>query len=130
MKKNPLARIFAGVFAARSLGLMLLFGATGAWAHHAIQSKFDVSKTTQLSGIVTYVDWRNPHAHVFMNVTNTAGRGSVLNWAVELESPVELEMDGWKDNTLRPGDHIIVKGYPARDASRGVTHRARDNLSR
>jgi hypothetical protein len=113
---------FKRTFAATFLGLGILFGATAAWAHHAIQGKFDVSKTTQLTGIVTYVDWRNPHAHIFMNVTGAAaaGRGSVLNWAVELESPVELEMDGWKDNTLRPGDHITVKGYPARDSSRQV----------
>ena len=122
MEKKPLYRIFA----AGSLGLALLFGATTAWAHHAIQAKFDVAKTTTLSGIVTFVDWRNPHAHVFMNVTTagsgvaSAGHSSVLNWAVELESPVELETDGWKDNTLRPGDRIIVKGYPARDASRQV----------
>jgi len=115
MEMNPLGRTLA----VGSLGVALLFGATAAWAHHAIQGKFDVSKTTQLSGIVTYVDWRNPHAHVFMNVT-TPGRNSALNWAVELESPVELEMDGWKDNTLRPGDRITVKGYPARDASRQV----------
>src|ERR1700732_4762849 len=101
MEKNPSARIFARIFAAASLGLTLLFGATAAWAHHAIQAKFDVAKTTTLSGIVTYVDWRNPHAHVFMNVTaGAAGHSSVMNWAVELESPVELEMDGWKDNTL------------------------------
>src|SRR6185295_1432943 len=98
------------IFATATLGCALLIGATAAWAHHAIQGKFDTTKTTQLSGIVTYVDWRNPHAHVFMNVSTPgpAGRSTVLNWAVELESPVELEIDGWKDNTLRPGDKISV----------------------
>jgi hypothetical protein len=100
-----------------SLGIAVFVGATAAWAHHAIQGKFDVSKNTELTGVVTYVDWRNPHAHIFMNVT---GKGGVLNYAVELESPVELEMDGWKGNTLRPGDKISVKGYPSRDRSRQV----------
>jgi Family of unknown function (DUF6152) len=114
-------KLLQRVLATGSLALALLCGATAAWAHHAIQAKFDVSKTTQLSGIVTYVDWRNPHAHVFMNVTSgAAANRTVLNWAVELESPVELEMDGWKNNTLRPGDSITVKGYPARDATRQV----------
>jgi hypothetical protein len=100
-----------------SLALALLVGVTSAWAHHAIQGKFDVSKNSELTGVVTYVDWRNPHAHIFMNVT---GKTGVLNYAVELESPVELEMDGWKGNTLRPGDKISVKGYPSRDGSRQV----------
>src|SRR5437868_6252494 len=113
MKTN----LFHRHVAAGSLGLALLVYATAAWAHHAIQGKFDVAKSTELSGIVTYVDWRNPHAHIFLNVTRN---GAVLNWAVELESPVELEMDGWKNNTLHPGDKITVKGYPARDATRQV----------
>ena len=103
------------ILATGALGLALLFGGTAAWAHHAIEGKFDVAKTTELSGIVTNVDWRNPHVHVFMNVTSG---GATLNWAIELESPVILEMDGWKNDTLRPGDRLSVKGYPARDSSR------------
>jgi hypothetical protein len=111
MTKKQLNRILAcGAFT-----LALLGGARVVWAHHAIEGKFDIKKTTELTGIVTNVDWRNPHAHIFMNVTTG---GSTLNWAVELESPVELEMDGWKNTTVRPGDKIQVKGYPALDSSR------------
>ncbi len=112
MKKNLNRILVTG-----SLGLALLFGATAAWAHHAIQAKFDTSKSMDMTGIVTLVDWRNPHAHIFMNVTT---KGSILNWAVELDSPVELEIDGWKNNTLRPGDKITVKGNPSRDGSRQI----------
>ena len=97
---------------AGALPLALFLCGAIAWAHHAIAGKFDVKQTRELSGIVTNVDWRNPHVHVFMNVT---GGGATLNWAVELESPSLLEMDGWKRETLRPGDAIIVRGNPALD---------------
>ena len=95
----------------------LLLGSTVAWAHHEIAGKFDLSKTIDLTGIVTNVDWRNPHVHVFVNVKT--GK-DLLNWAIELESPTILEMDGWNRNNLRPGDAITVKGPRARDGSRQV----------
>jgi hypothetical protein len=95
---------------------LFLWGAA-AWAHHPIPGKFDLSKPLELSGVVTSVDWRNPHVHVFLNVTT--GR-ETLNWAVELESPSLLEMDGWNRDTLRPGDALVVKGGRARDGSRQV----------
>jgi hypothetical protein len=86
-----------------------------AAAHHAITAKFDDNKRIDLRGIVTSVDWRNPHAHVFVNVSNGA---SVENWAVEIESTVLLKRSGWEHDTLRPGDAVRVTGPAARDGSR------------
>jgi len=95
---------------------LALYGTT-AWAHHALTAKFDMAKTTTLSGVVTAVDWRNPHVHIFMNVT--ANR-KVTNWAIELESPIELAKDGWTRDSVHPGDKLTVKGNPALDSSRQV----------
>lgn len=104
-------------FAAAGLAAALFLGGTAARAHHEITAKFDPTKPVELSGVVTYVDWRNPHAHVFMNVKT----GNKLdNWAIELESPTILEMDGWTATTLRAGDSVKVKGGRARDGSRQV----------
>ena len=64
--------------------LLALTPAAGS-AHHPINGKFDDTKPLTMSGVVTYVDWRNPHAHIFMNVLDGA---ETLNWAVELESPI------------------------------------------
>jgi len=99
-----------------TLALVLLAAAPIA-AHHAISAKFDDKKATTLEGVVTLVDWRNPHAHVFINVKDPKGTGT-LNWAVELESPIDLQQGGWSRDTLKPGDHITVKGISARDGSR------------
>src|SRR5688500_5900577 len=99
-------------------GVGIAIAAQLAYAHHAIVAKFDDTKRTELRGIVTSVDWRNPHVHVFTNVARDDG--SVENWAVELESTVLLRRSGWKDDTLRPGDAISVSGPTARDGSRQV----------
>ena len=60
-------------------------------AHHAISAKFDDKKPTTMNGVVTLVDWRNPHVHVFMNVKDA--KGAILNWAVEIESPIDLRIE-------------------------------------
>src|SRR4029077_7767825 len=79
MNRTPFIRGMA----AGGLGVALALGATVAWAQRPLSGKFDLTKPVELSGIVTFVDWRNPQAHVFLNVKRA---GATLNWAVELES--------------------------------------------
>ena len=100
-------------------GWIAFVGAIASWtAHHAVAAKFDSARRLTLSGMVTDVDWANPHAHVFVNVTRDGG--AVENWAVELESTVLLRRSGWQHDTLKPGDAIEVNGPTARDGSRQV----------
>jgi len=84
-------------------------------AHHSIAAKFDRTKPITLSGAVTEIDWANPHAHVFVNVKEPGGR--TTNWAVELESTVDLEKSGWMRNTLQIGDVVTVEGFRSKDGS-------------
>ena len=93
----------------------VVYAALPAGAHHAISAKFDDKKPLTLTGVVTLVDWKNPHVHVFMNVKDAKG---VLNWAAELESPIELHQNGWTRDNLQPGDSITVRGLAARNGSR------------
>src|SRR5436190_22630890 len=81
------------------VGLGMLLTATPLLAHHNITGKFDPSKTRTLKGVVTKLDWANPHVHVVIDVLD--GK-TVTNWAVELESTLDLESSGWKLNTLKP----------------------------
>lgn len=87
-------------------------------AHHAISAKFDETKAQTLSGVVTLVDWRNPHVHIFINVKNA--KGVVENWAAELDSPIELQQNGWNSESLKPGATVTVRGLAARNGSRQV----------
>lgn len=95
--------------------LLALFVFSGAGAHHPIHGKFDPAGATQFSGIVTKVDWRSPHVHVFMNVREGNG---MVNWAIELENPNILVNNGWHEDSLRPGDSVNVSGIRARNGSR------------
>ena len=104
----------------RLFGGWLVFGGVIAplAAHHSIAAKFDSARPVTLNGAVTDVDWANPHAHVFINVNEPGG--GTINWAVELESTVDLQRGGWTRNSVRPGDLVIVKGIAARDGSRQI----------
>jgi len=84
-------------------------------AHHVIAAKFDSSKTLTLRGPITAIDWANPHAHVFINAADRSGK--VANWAIELESPVDLRRQGWSAKTVNVGDVVTVEGLAARDGS-------------
>ena len=86
---------FRAVGAALTLTGLLLAVAPGM-AHHEILAKFDDTKPLTLKGIVTLVDWANPHVHVFLNV---AGGKELVNWAIEYESPIDLLQSGWNAPT-------------------------------
>jgi hypothetical protein len=86
-------------------------------AHHEISAKFDPAKTMTLSGVITKVDWSDPHAHIFVNVTQG---GNVANWAVELESLADLQRSGWTRDTVKVGETLRVQGMTARDGSRQI----------
>jgi hypothetical protein len=115
---------------------VLLMVATGQ-AHHEIAAKFDPTKPLTISGVVTLLDWRDPHAHIFINVKSTCGSsaatpaarggagackpGEVENWAAELDSPIALAQSGWTPDSLKPGDTVTVKGWAARNGSRQIS---------
>jgi hypothetical protein len=109
-----------GVLAAALAGLVLT--AVPGVAHHPISGKFDDTKPMTLTGIVTLVDWRNPHVHVFMNVGDP--KNELQNWAVEIESPILLQQSGWLRESVQPGDSITVEGIAARNGSRQVWGRS------
>jgi Family of unknown function (DUF6152) len=95
-------------------GLVLLMAATPLLAHHEILAKFDSTKPRTLNGVVTKVDWVNPHVHVMVNAPEAS---RLVNWVVELESVQDLERSGWNRTTLKPGDAVTVQGISARDGS-------------
>jgi len=94
----------------------ILIGFAPLAAHHVIAAKFDSAKKVELRGPVTDIDWANPHAHVFINVAESGG--GVANWAIELESPVDLKREGWTRDAVHVGDVVAVEGIAARDGSR------------
>ena len=86
--------------------------APSGWAHHS-QSEYDVRSKVEVEGTVTKVEWRSPHAWVYVDVTDD--KGQTVNWSFELPSPVTLMRRGWTRDSLKPGDRVKVAGARARN---------------
>ncbi len=86
-----------------------------ALAHHSGAAVFDNTKKIDLTGVVTKMEWVNPHAHFYIDVKDSTGK--VTNWNLELASPSILVRNGWKRNSIKEGDTVTVTGSQARDGS-------------
>ena len=84
-------------------------------AHHSFGAEYDVQKPITLTGVLTKVEWTNPHARFYVDVKDA--KGTLTNWNFELASPNVLKRNGWTKNTLKEGDKITVIGSAAKDGS-------------
>ena len=107
--RSRFATVVAGI------GLLLLAAARPALAHHSFAAEFDAGKPFTMSGVVTKVEWQNPHTYFYIDVTDVA-TGKVTNWALEMGSPNGLMREGWTRNTLKVGDLVTVEGSLARSS--------------
>jgi hypothetical protein len=94
-------------------GIALLLLASMLQAHHATPAMYDTGKVIALQGVVSELQWLNPHAHFILEITEAGG--SVVKWDVELPSPNALVQQGWKKNDLRPGDRVTVEVWAAKN---------------
>ena len=93
------------------LGLCLAL-VPAASAHHS-QSEYDLRAKVDVEGAVTKVEWKSPHAWIYVDVTSD--NGQTVNWSFELPSPVTLMRRGWTRDSLKPGDRVKVTGAPAKN---------------
>jgi Family of unknown function (DUF6152) len=90
-----------------------LLAPVAAIAHHAFAAEFDRDQPIEITGTVTKVEWMNPHARFYVDVEDEYG--AVVNWDFELGSPNGLMRQGWRRDSLRPGDTVTVSGWRARN---------------
>lgn len=95
------------------LGAGLLLGAMPVLAHHSFKAEYDDSHPIMLSGTVTKVTWKNPHVLLYLDVKGEGGK--VTNWELQLDSPNMLMSQGWKIDSLKPGDQVTANGFPAKN---------------
>jgi len=102
-------------FLAEFTGAALLMACGVAGAHHSFAVHYDSNKMIVKEGVATEFRFTNPHGILMLDVTNDAGE--VEHWTVETTAPVYMRRFGWSQDSIKPGDHIIVEGWASRDGS-------------
>ena len=92
-------------------------------AHHSFSAEYDAERVFKVSGIVSKVEWTNPHVRFYVDVAGPGG--ALVTWNLELASPSALVRNGWTSRTLKVGDTVTVDGYsgkavPTRGNARSV----------
>src|SRR3954468_7640043 len=83
-----------------------------AYAHHPVASVYFSDRTEGITGALVEFQLRNPHSFVYLEAPDQQGR--VQRWAVEWLSVMQLSRQGVTASTLKPGDRLVITGYPAR----------------
>jgi hypothetical protein len=87
-----------------------------AQAHHSFGAEYDGNKPITLKGVVTKIEWTNPHSHFSLDVKDEKGR--TASWQLSGYTVNALYRTGWKrDVTMKVGDTVSVFGWRARDGS-------------
>jgi DNA/RNA endonuclease YhcR with UshA esterase domain len=87
-------------------------------AHHSFRGVYDFNTTSTIEGVVVELDLVNPHARVYLDITNE--KGEVERWVIEAPGKISLARRGWTDDMFAPGEIITVIGNPSVTGKKAV----------
>ena len=101
--------------------LLVMMIAAAAMSHHAFSPVYDDQRVITVTGVVTQFRFINPHAMMFMDVTDSSGK--VTKWTVEFAGRLNLSNVGWTEESIKSGERVIVTGNPTHTGSERVFFR-------
>ena|SRR5271166_1495742 len=93
----------------------LVLSAMPALAHHSFAAEYESKDLVTLTGVITKVEWTNPHIYFYIDVKDASG--NLVNWAVEGYPPNTLKRTGFTRDDLKVGDKVTVTAYRAKDST-------------
>ena len=105
-------------------GVAALLAAVPAVAHHSFAVEYDKEKAVAGMGVISKVEWTNPHMRVYIDCADD--KGVVTTWNLELGSPNSVLRRGWKPSDLKVGQKISFKAFGGRKV---LTRAAADTLT-
>lgn len=104
---------------ARFTTLLLLLAPAAMLAHHAYTAEFDTTKPVKLTGVLTRLEWSNPHIWIYLDVKDDQGK--VTNWGFSASPPGMLTRRGITKNSLKTGEVLTISGHRAKDGSNNAS---------
>lgn len=84
-------------------------------AHHSFAAEYDASKAIRITGVISKVEWTNPHSYLYIDVKDD--KGNLVTWTCEGGAPNTLSRRGFRKNDIKLGDTVTIDGYGAKDGS-------------
>jgi Family of unknown function (DUF6152) len=98
------------------LGILFAAAVLPMEAHHSFAAEYDASKAIRVTGVISKVEWTNPHSYLYIDVKDE--HGNPATWTCEGGAPNTLSRRGFTKNAIKIGDTVTIDGYGAKDGSR------------
>jgi hypothetical protein len=98
-----------------SLAGILLLGGVG-WGHHSFAAEFDTKKPISITGVITKLDWVNPHAYVYLDAKDESG--AIVHWSFQTLPPSMMRARGVSRDLFTVGQTVTISGFGAKDGTK------------